>query len=54
MLWVQQCNVNLQNMSIYLLMPFLFSDNNLGFTPMLYLYIAELFITVVMHHLIDN
>ena len=53
-LWGLLILANYQNMSIYLLMPFLFAHNNSGFEAMLFLFIVELLFSFLIYHFIDN
>lgn len=41
-------------MSIYLLMPFLFTDNNSGLSSMLYMFIIELIFAISLYYFIDD
>ena len=53
-LWGLLILANYQNMSIYLLMPFLFAHNNSGFEAMLFLFLVELLFSFLIYHFIDN
>ncbi|CAD8104679.1 unnamed protein product [Paramecium sonneborni] len=52
--WLVCILTNLQNMSIYLLMPFLFAENKSGFTPMLNMFIIEFLFALILYQIIDN
>ncbi|CAD8074836.1 unnamed protein product [Paramecium sonneborni] len=53
-IWLLYILTNMQNMSIYLLMPFLFTDNNSGLSSMLYMFIVELVFAISLYIFIDD
>ncbi|CAK77301.1 unnamed protein product (macronuclear) [Paramecium tetraurelia] len=53
-IWILYILTNMQNMSIYLLMPFLFTENNSGLSSMLYMFIVELIFAISLYYFIDD
>ncbi|CAD8146111.1 unnamed protein product [Paramecium octaurelia] len=53
-LWTLLILANFQNLSIYLLMPFLFAQENSGFEHMLYLFLIEFVFAFVIYLFIDD
>ncbi|CAD8064426.1 unnamed protein product [Paramecium sonneborni] len=53
-IWILYILANLQNMSIYLLMPFLFASNNSNLNSMLYMFILELIFALLLYVVIDD
>ncbi|CAK81843.1 unnamed protein product (macronuclear) [Paramecium tetraurelia] len=53
-IWILYILANLQNMSIYLLMPFLFANNNSNLSSMLFMFILELIFALLLYVFIDD
>ncbi|CAD8110412.1 unnamed protein product [Paramecium sonneborni] len=54
LLWIMYILTNFQEMTIFLLLPFLFQNNNSGFLPMFILYLIEFIFASIIYNFIDN
>ncbi|CAD8183877.1 unnamed protein product [Paramecium octaurelia] len=54
LLWILYILTNFQEMTIFLLLPFLLQNNHSGFLPMLALYIIEFIFGSILYNIIDD